>query len=198
MDMEERGDKGGPLRPVPSAAPQQPEGTILLSVPREVLQDLSDYRDSYQQYLRTISHESIGSFNPWIIVERSVVLNPVARAGCCPCPGPTASLRADDHSLHPRWACGHPGVGLKIVPITSLWREMLNVLWGGGDRSFIVSKDPLNDSFVYANVAGPQPSQISVGTPPPFGVGSREERQLLTLLCPAAWQKSWWRKPWRM
>ncbi|XP_072475152.1 protein moonraker isoform X2 [Notamacropus eugenii] len=70
MDMEERGDKGDPLRPVPSAAaPQQPEGSILLSVPREMLQDLSDYQDSYQQYLRTISHESIGSFNPWIIVE---------------------------------------------------------------------------------------------------------------------------------
>ncbi|XP_036612511.1 protein moonraker isoform X4 [Trichosurus vulpecula] len=69
MDMEERGEKGAPLRPASSAAPQQPEGSILLSVPREMLRNLGNYQDSYQQYLRTISHESIGTFNPWIIVE---------------------------------------------------------------------------------------------------------------------------------
>uniref|UniRef100_A0A4X2M7L3 KIAA0753 n=1 Tax=Vombatus ursinus TaxID=29139 RepID=A0A4X2M7L3_VOMUR len=69
VDMEERGEKRAPLGPVSSAAPQQPEGGILLSVPREMLRNLSDYQDSYQQYLRTISHESIGTFNPWIIVE---------------------------------------------------------------------------------------------------------------------------------
>ncbi|XP_056662895.1 protein moonraker isoform X2 [Monodelphis domestica] len=69
MDMEERGEKKAPLRPVPPTLPQQPEGSTLLSVPRETLRSLGDYQDSYQQYLRTISHESVGSFNPWIIVE---------------------------------------------------------------------------------------------------------------------------------
>ncbi|XP_068950246.1 protein moonraker [Petaurus breviceps papuanus] len=69
MDTEEREEKRAPLGPVSSAAPQQPEGSILLSVPRDMLQNLSNYQDSYQEYLRTISHESIGTFNPWIIVE---------------------------------------------------------------------------------------------------------------------------------
>ncbi|XP_043850373.1 protein moonraker isoform X2 [Dromiciops gliroides] len=69
LDMEERGEKRAPLRPASSAAPQQPEGSILLSVPREMLRSLGDYGDSYQQHLRTISHESVGTFNPWIIVE---------------------------------------------------------------------------------------------------------------------------------
>ncbi|XP_051847452.1 protein moonraker isoform X2 [Antechinus flavipes] len=70
-DMEEGGEKRTPLPPVAPAAPQQPEGSLLLSVPREALRSLGDYQDGYQQYLRTISHESIGSFNPWIIVERA-------------------------------------------------------------------------------------------------------------------------------
>ncbi|XP_074046604.1 protein moonraker isoform X2 [Macrotis lagotis] len=69
MDMEERGEKKVPLGPMSTADPQQPEGSIFLSVLPEMLQNLSDYQDSYQQYLRTISHESIGAFNPWIIVE---------------------------------------------------------------------------------------------------------------------------------
>ncbi|KAM9037932.1 protein moonraker isoform 3-T3 [Sarcophilus harrisii] len=69
LDMDEGGEKRTPLPPVTPAAPQQPEGSLLLSVPREALRSLSDYQDGYQQYLRTISHESIGSFNPWIIVE---------------------------------------------------------------------------------------------------------------------------------
>ncbi|XP_074153822.1 protein moonraker [Sminthopsis crassicaudata] len=68
-DMEEGGEKRTPLPPVTPSAPQQPEGSLLLSVPREALRSLGDYQDGYQQYLRTISHESIGSFNPWIIVE---------------------------------------------------------------------------------------------------------------------------------
>nr|XP_020820355.1 LOW QUALITY PROTEIN: protein moonraker [Phascolarctos cinereus] len=68
-DMEERGEKRAPSSACVFSSPSAARGQHPPSMPQEMLRNLGDYQDSYQQYLRIISHESIGTFNPWIIVE---------------------------------------------------------------------------------------------------------------------------------
>ncbi|KFV93421.1 Uncharacterized protein KIAA0753, partial [Eurypyga helias] len=42
---------------------------VSLSVPKHMLQRISDYNSRYKQHLKLISHEALGSFNPWQIAE---------------------------------------------------------------------------------------------------------------------------------
>ncbi|ELV12264.1 hypothetical protein TREES_T100003556 [Tupaia chinensis] len=48
---------------------QMKEGQTLLSVPPSMRHSIGDYCSRFEQYLRIISHEAIGSFNPWLIAE---------------------------------------------------------------------------------------------------------------------------------
>ncbi|XP_075850352.1 protein moonraker isoform X1 [Microcebus murinus] len=48
---------------------QWKEGQALLSVPRGMRHSIGDYCSRFEQYLRIVSHEAIGSFNPWLIAE---------------------------------------------------------------------------------------------------------------------------------
>ncbi|XP_029139770.1 protein moonraker [Protobothrops mucrosquamatus] len=49
--------------------PPQKESGTFLSVPKRVLQSLSDYDARYQQHLKGIFLEEVGQFNPWNIAE---------------------------------------------------------------------------------------------------------------------------------
>ncbi|NXB45074.1 MOONR protein, partial [Leucopsar rothschildi] len=41
--------------------------SVSLSVPRDVLQSILDYNSRYKHHLKLISHEAVGSFDPWQI-----------------------------------------------------------------------------------------------------------------------------------
>ncbi|KAM5274356.1 protein moonraker [Ctenodactylus gundi] len=57
--------------PLPSLAEdfQQREGQTPLFVPPGMRHSIGDYCSHFEQYLRIISHEAIGSFNPWLLAE---------------------------------------------------------------------------------------------------------------------------------
>lgn len=44
--------------------------SVSLSVPSDVLQSILDYNSRYKHHLKLISHEAVGSFDPWQIAER--------------------------------------------------------------------------------------------------------------------------------
>ncbi|NWH54607.1 MOONR protein, partial [Fregata magnificens] len=45
----------------------QKECCVSLSVPKHMLQSILDYNSRYKHHLKLISHEAVGSFNPWQI-----------------------------------------------------------------------------------------------------------------------------------
>ncbi|KAM9272709.1 protein moonraker isoform 3-T3 [Morus bassanus] len=47
----------------------QKECYVSLSVPKHMLQSILDYNSRYKHHLKLISHEAVGSFNPWQIAE---------------------------------------------------------------------------------------------------------------------------------
>ncbi|XP_035303208.1 protein moonraker isoform X4 [Cricetulus griseus] len=57
--------------PFPSAEEDlhQKEGWTPLFVPPRMRHSIGDYCSRFEQFLRIISHEAIGSFNPWLIAE---------------------------------------------------------------------------------------------------------------------------------
>ncbi|XP_077021726.1 protein moonraker isoform X1 [Tamandua tetradactyla] len=69
MRTEERLEKREAPFPSPSEDSQWKEGGTLLCVPRGMLHSIGDYCSRFEQYLRMISHEASGSFNPWLIAE---------------------------------------------------------------------------------------------------------------------------------
>lgn len=70
--MEEKSEKReAPLPPL-SENPQRRQGLLALSVPAGMWSSIGDYCGRFEQYLRMVSHEAVGSFNPWLIAERSV------------------------------------------------------------------------------------------------------------------------------
>lgn len=48
---------------------QQKEGQVALSVPQDMRHSIRDYCSRFEQYLRMVSHEAVGSFNPWLLAE---------------------------------------------------------------------------------------------------------------------------------
>ncbi|XP_006899864.1 PREDICTED: uncharacterized protein KIAA0753 homolog [Elephantulus edwardii] len=69
MGTEERVNKAdtSPLA-LPQAA-QHSEGKVFLMVPPPMLHSISEYCSHFEHYLRMISHEAVGSFNPWLLAE---------------------------------------------------------------------------------------------------------------------------------
>ncbi|NXG42955.1 MOONR protein, partial [Psilopogon haemacephalus] len=47
----------------------QEECCVALSVPKAMLQSISEYNSRYKQHLKLICHEAVGSFDPWQIAE---------------------------------------------------------------------------------------------------------------------------------
>ncbi|NXM79107.1 MOONR protein, partial [Serilophus lunatus] len=54
------------LQPLPLNSLQKAY-SVLLSVPSNMLQSILDYNSRYKHHLKLISHEVVGSFNPWQI-----------------------------------------------------------------------------------------------------------------------------------
>ncbi|XP_058853907.1 protein moonraker-like isoform X1 [Acipenser ruthenus] len=55
-----------PRQPLPQA--KQRDGTFL-SVPIRMQQSIQKYSERYEAFLRLVSHEAVGSFNPWVIAD---------------------------------------------------------------------------------------------------------------------------------
>ncbi|XP_062408081.1 protein moonraker isoform X2 [Sardina pilchardus] len=62
----------------PAHEPQQQQSTngrvgrpggVQLSLPSSALNSILSYRDNHNAYLRLVSHEAVGSFNPWAIAD---------------------------------------------------------------------------------------------------------------------------------
>ena len=69
---EERSEKREAPLPFLSEDAQQTEGRAALFVPPAMRRSIGDYCRRFEHYLRVIAHEAVGSFNPWLIAERSV------------------------------------------------------------------------------------------------------------------------------
>ncbi|XP_053561222.1 protein moonraker [Bombina bombina] len=59
----------GSPRPFPLAKPVPNEQQICISVPTNMLRSIHKYKDQFDRHLRLTSHEEVGSFNPWNILE---------------------------------------------------------------------------------------------------------------------------------
>ncbi|XP_051023263.1 protein moonraker [Acomys russatus] len=71
---ESMGTQEGPEKreaPFPSTGEDlhQKEGRTPLCVPAGMRHSIGDYCSRFEQFLRIMSHEAIGSFNPWLIAE---------------------------------------------------------------------------------------------------------------------------------
>ena len=72
VGTEEKSEKReAPLLSLSEGA-QQKEGRAALLVPPSMRHSIGDYCSRFERYLRMISHEAVGSFNPWLLAERSV------------------------------------------------------------------------------------------------------------------------------
>lgn len=69
MGTEEESEKREAPLPFFREDLHQKEGQTPLSVPPGMRHSIGDYCSRYEQFLRIISHEAIGSFNPWLIAE---------------------------------------------------------------------------------------------------------------------------------
>ncbi|XP_040856464.1 protein moonraker isoform X2 [Ochotona curzoniae] len=69
LTAEERSEKRGtPLHFLREDSQQEERGTLLF-VPPAMRRSIGDYCSRFEQYLRVISHEAVGSFNPWLLAE---------------------------------------------------------------------------------------------------------------------------------
>ncbi|KAM6164845.1 LOW QUALITY PROTEIN: protein moonraker [Rhynchocyon petersi] len=69
VETDERMKEGAaPLLLLPGDA-QQKEGKAILTIPPAMLHSINEYCSRFEHYLRMISHEAVGSFNPWLIAE---------------------------------------------------------------------------------------------------------------------------------
>ncbi|KAG3270118.1 protein moonraker isoform X1 [Ictidomys tridecemlineatus] len=69
VGTEERSEKREASLPSPAEDSQQREGQTPLFVPPGMRHSIGDYCSRFEQYLRIIAHEAVGSFNPWLIAE---------------------------------------------------------------------------------------------------------------------------------
>ncbi|XP_016043346.1 protein moonraker isoform X2 [Erinaceus europaeus] len=69
MGTEERSEKReAPLLSLAEDS-QQKAGQAALFIPLSMRHSIGDYCSRFEQYLRMVSHEAVGSFNPWLIAE---------------------------------------------------------------------------------------------------------------------------------
>ncbi|XP_078535457.1 protein moonraker [Lissotriton helveticus] len=69
IDEELKSESESDLHPVPQKMFWPKEGCTFLTVPRQMLKSIYDNKDRYEQHLKLISHEVVGSFDPWHITE---------------------------------------------------------------------------------------------------------------------------------
>ncbi|NXT94645.1 MOONR protein, partial [Anhinga rufa] len=66
-EAEEKLQTGNDVQQPLTWNPLQKECCVSLSVPKHMLQSILDYNSRYKHHLKLISHEAVGSFNPWQI-----------------------------------------------------------------------------------------------------------------------------------
>ncbi|XP_059006066.1 protein moonraker isoform X3 [Mustela lutreola] len=77
VGMDERSEKSGArLAPLPEECPQK-DGQTVLHVPPGLRHSIGDYCSRFEQYLRLVAHEAVGTFNPWLLAESSTPLEDV-------------------------------------------------------------------------------------------------------------------------
>ncbi|XP_036982641.2 protein moonraker isoform X1 [Artibeus jamaicensis] len=70
VGTEEKPERREPPRVVTLSEDSEPrEGRAALFVPAGMRRHIGDYCSRYERYLRMVSHEAVGSFNPWLIAE---------------------------------------------------------------------------------------------------------------------------------
>lgn len=69
VGTEEKSEKREAPLLFPSEDSEQRKGRTALLVPPGMRRSIGDYCSRYDQYLRMVSHEAVGSFNPWLIAE---------------------------------------------------------------------------------------------------------------------------------
>lgn len=69
VGTEEKSEKREAPLLFPSEDSEQRKGQTALLVPPGMRRSIGDYCSRYDQYLRMVSHEAVGSFNPWLIAE---------------------------------------------------------------------------------------------------------------------------------
>ncbi|XP_068766618.1 protein moonraker isoform X7 [Struthio camelus] len=69
-ESEERLQPGNyVLQPLTRSMSLQKDCCVSLSIPKHMFQSILDYNNRYKHHLKLISHEAVGSFNPWHIAE---------------------------------------------------------------------------------------------------------------------------------
>ncbi|XP_031729499.1 protein moonraker isoform X2 [Anarrhichthys ocellatus] len=63
-------DEQQPRRSTVFPGPAERSRGTVISVPGGMLGNIRRYREDYEAYLRVVTHESVGSFNPWAITDR--------------------------------------------------------------------------------------------------------------------------------
>ncbi|XP_054565716.1 protein moonraker isoform X2 [Eptesicus fuscus] len=69
VGTEEKSEKREAPLLFPSEDSEQRKDQTALLVPPGMRRSIGDYCSRYDQYLRMVSHEAVGSFNPWLIAE---------------------------------------------------------------------------------------------------------------------------------
>ncbi|XP_076833124.1 protein moonraker-like isoform X2 [Brachyhypopomus gauderio] len=62
-------EASAPVRSRPPPSQAGPVGGVRLSVPPSVLKSIQEYREAHGSYLRLVSHQRVGSFDPWAVAE---------------------------------------------------------------------------------------------------------------------------------
>ncbi|XP_076833172.1 protein moonraker-like isoform X3 [Brachyhypopomus gauderio] len=62
-------EASAPVRSRPPPSQAGPAGGVRLSVPPSVLKSIQEYREAHGSYLRLVSHQRVGSFDPWAVAE---------------------------------------------------------------------------------------------------------------------------------
>ncbi|XP_078404068.1 protein moonraker [Cetorhinus maximus] len=57
------------LEPLAQKLSRKRQSDIVLSIPQKIVQSILDYHERFDRHLKMISHEAVGSFNPWLITE---------------------------------------------------------------------------------------------------------------------------------
>ncbi|XP_036418082.1 protein moonraker isoform X3 [Colossoma macropomum] len=65
--LDEESSAPIPSHPFPSQV--ENKGGVQLTVPSSMQKNIQKYREAHDSYLRLVSHEAVGSFNPWAVAE---------------------------------------------------------------------------------------------------------------------------------
>ncbi|XP_060704454.1 protein moonraker isoform X2 [Hemiscyllium ocellatum] len=69
LELSGKPEPASLLEPLTQRLSRKRQNGIELSIPQKMFHHILDYRERFDQHLKMISHEAVGSFNPWLITE---------------------------------------------------------------------------------------------------------------------------------